>query len=95
MTTTIDDIAAKLAGDILEADGPAAVSACVDATLNKLLREPSATGPIENFIDRMVFLLGEYDPIYRTVEQWSNIKTARMHLHRFRRNLPSSTHVHS
>lgn len=95
MTTTIDVFSGRLVKQILAADNQEEVSHCVESAMETLLAVRTDFEFSKAFIDKMILLLGEYNPMVLTAVQWSNIKMGKLLFNRLERNLASNKTAHS
>jgi len=94
MKTTIDDYSAKLVKKILLARSQGEVRLCIDTAIEGMRAGRVDPVFIETFVKRMIYLLDQCNPLFKTAEQWSNIKMARIQFNKLKRSLSPTVSDH-
>lgn len=87
MSISLDEYRSKLINHILYAKSQDEVMSFIDAAI-KALEQSSVHGHIiSRFVDKILSELGEFSPMNKHAQHWSNIKIAMILFNRIKKNL--------
>ena len=84
MTLSLDEYRFKLVNTILLANSQQEVKRFSDDAMKELMHHKIEGPRITQFLDRILGDLGEFTPMNKDSQQWSNIKMAIIHFNRLK-----------
>lgn len=92
MSLPLDDFRCKLINKILLAGSQEDVKRFCDGAMKGLEHHKVNGHIIARFVDKMIIELNQFNPTEKDVQQWSNIKMARILFNRIKLRLNATTH---